>query len=233
MPAIATPMRYRAVACRTARGSSPRSTPSAPSCSRATQLDNAQRALACELAHVRTQLAELRVVMWPRVDPKDIVHGFRVTHRGGPPPVPPVAPNAQPLCGKHLRSTALAVLARNGRPMTLVEIHRELHLNGYAIASRQPVKRLADSLGYEIPERSRCSVDRAVVRSSHAGSNPGEHRRIGRIAVTPRRALRQPGRVLVRRFGRELDAVAPAGAASSSARLAWCTSSAAPRACVG
>src|SRR5258706_10131335 len=99
---------------------------------RATELDTAQRALALQLADVRTRLAELRVVMWPRVDPKDIVHGFRVTHRGGPPPIPPVAPNAQPLRGKHLRSTALAVLARNGRAMTLVEVHRELHLNEYA-----------------------------------------------------------------------------------------------------
>jgi len=43
---------------------------------RATQLDAAQQALAVELAEVRTQLAELRVVMWPRVDPKDIVRGF-------------------------------------------------------------------------------------------------------------------------------------------------------------
>ena len=45
----------------------------------ATELDAAQQALAVELAEVRTQLAELRVVMWPRVDPKDIVHGFRRT----------------------------------------------------------------------------------------------------------------------------------------------------------
>ncbi len=150
---------------------------------RAAELDTAQRALACELAQVRTQLAELRVVMWPRVDPKDIVHGFRVTHRGGPPPVPPVAPNAQPLCGKHLRSTALAVLARNGRPMTLVEIHRELHLNGYAIASRQPVKRLADSLGYEILKGRAKRVDRGVYTLDQL--NPGEHRRIRRIVITP------------------------------------------------
>ena len=153
---------------------------------RATELDTAQRALACELAEVRTKLAELRVVMWPRVDPKDIVHGFRVTHRGGPPPVPPAAPGAQPLRGKHLRSTVLAVLARNGRPMTLVEIHRELHLNGYAIASRQPVKRLADSLGYELRKGRARRVDRGVYALDRL--NPGERRRIGRIAVTPAQA---------------------------------------------
>jgi hypothetical protein len=103
---------------------------------RATELDAAQQALGVELAEVRTALAELRVVMWPRVDPKDIVHGFRVTHRGGPAPIPPEVQGACPIRGKALRSVALAVLARNARKMTLVEVHRELHLNGYAIASR-------------------------------------------------------------------------------------------------
>ena len=150
---------------------------------RATELDAAQQALATELADVRTRLAELRVVMWPRVDPKDIVHGFRRTHRGGPPPVPPVARNAQPLSGRRLRCTALAVLARNARPMTLVEIHRELHLNGYAIASRHPVKQLANSLGYEdIKGRAR-RVERGVYALDQL--NPGERRRIGHIRVAP------------------------------------------------
>ncbi|MCU1464450.1 MAG: hypothetical protein JWM72_378, partial [Actinomycetia bacterium] len=129
---------------------------------RATELDAAQQALGGELAQVRTALAELRVVMWPRVDPRDIVHGFRVTHRGGPAPIPPEAPGARPVRGKDLRSVVLAVLARNARPMTLVEIHRELHLNGYAIASRQPVKRLADALGYESVKGRAERVERGV-----------------------------------------------------------------------
>ena len=116
--------------------------------------------------------------MWPRVEPKDIVHGFRVTHRGGPPPIPPVAPNAQPAAGKHLRSTALAILARNRAPMTLVEIHRELHLNGYAIASRQPVKRLADALGYETCKGRARRIERGVYAIDQL--NPGTRRRIWR-----------------------------------------------------
>ena len=111
--------------------------------------------------------------MWPRVDPKDIVHGFRITRRGGPPPIPPVAPNAHPVWGKHLRSTVLAVLARNGRAMTLVEIHRELNLNGYAIDSRQPVKRLADCLGYEIVEGPR-----PARRTRHLHARCAQPRRI-------------------------------------------------------
>jgi hypothetical protein len=152
---------------------------------RATQLDNAQRALAAELALVRTKLAEMRVVMWPRVDRKDIVHGFRRTHRGGPPPIPPAAAKACALQGKHLRHTALAILAKNDRAMTLVEVHRELHLNGYTIASRQPVQRLADALGYETLKGRARRVDRGVYKLDCL--NPGERRRIERIPTSPAR----------------------------------------------
>jgi hypothetical protein len=184
MPAVRYPTRYRTV-------------PHGPAAfaalhaecvallDRASELDAAQQALAGELADVRTQLAELRVVMWPRIDPKDLVHGFRRTRRGGPAPIPPVARPAQPLCGKRLRCTALAVLARNARPMTLVEIHRELHLNGYAIASRNPVKQLANSLGYEdITGRAR-RVERGTY--TLALLNPGDRRRISNIAISPSR----------------------------------------------
>jgi hypothetical protein len=143
---------------------------------RATELDAAQQALAVELAEVRTQLAELRVVLWPRVDPKDIVHGFRRTLRGGPPPIPPEAPNALAVRGPQLRSAVLRILFRSQRPMTLVEIHREMHLNGYAIASRSPVQRLADCLGYEDTKGRARRVDRGVYRIGLL--NPAERRRI-------------------------------------------------------
>src|SRR5262249_29737674 len=168
------------------------------------------------LASVGTKLAELGVVMWPRVEPNDIVHGFRVTHRGGPPPIPPEAPNAHPLWGRHLRSGCLAVLARHQRPMTLVEIHRELHLNGYAIASRHPVKRLADALGYETINGRARRVRRGVYDPGHL--NPGERRRIGYIRVEPARGSRRfrhrepEAPPLVGGFGGEFDAVASARA---------------------
>jgi len=180
MPAVRYPARYRAMPHGPAAFAALHAECSAL-LDRASELDSAQRALACELAHVRTQLAELRVVMWPRIDPKDLVHGFRRTRRGGPPPIPPVAPDARPLRGRHLRSTALALLAKNDRPMTLVELHRELHLNGYAIASRDPVKRLSDALNYETVKGRACRVDRGVYRL--ALLNPGERRRIERIPL--------------------------------------------------
>jgi hypothetical protein len=96
---------------------------------RATELDAAQQALAAQLADVRTQLAELRIVMWPHIDFKNLAHGFRRTRRSGPAPIPARRPPRPTAVRKASRSTALAVLARNARPMTLVEIHRELHLN--------------------------------------------------------------------------------------------------------
>ena len=102
---------------------------------------------------------------------------------------------ARPLVGKHLRSATLAILATNDRPMTLVEIHRELHLNGYAIASRFPVKRLADALGYETRLGRAQRVERGVVRdrpveSGHApasGQDPATARARPRPSARPRR----------------------------------------------
>lgn len=148
---------------------------------RATELDAAQQALAVELADVRTKLAELRVVMWPRIDRKDIVHGFRHTRRGGPPPIPPATPNALPLWGRHLRSATLAILARRAEPMTLPDIHRELHLNGYAIKSRDPVKRLADCLSYESTQGRARHVDRGIY--ALGALSPAVRRRIGCIPL--------------------------------------------------
>jgi hypothetical protein len=175
MPAIRYPTRYRTVP-HGHEAFAAFHAECAALLARATELDAAQQALAAELAEVRTQLAELRVVMWPRVDPKDIVHGFRRTLRGGPAPIPPEAPNAHPLRGRELRSRVLAILFRSARPMTLVEIHREVHLSGYAIASRAPVQRLADCLGCENRKGRARRVDRGVYRIGVL--NPAERRRI-------------------------------------------------------
>jgi hypothetical protein len=150
------------------------------------QIDRTQQQLAASMATVRAELARLRVVMWPQVEPKDIVYGFRTTRVTGPPPIPPIAPNAIPLRGKALRFASLAVLARTDNDMSLTEIHRELHLDGFAIAARHPVKRLADALGYE------ALAGRAVrtMRGRYALGilSPAERRRVHRYAPTRRHA---------------------------------------------
>ena len=178
---------------------------------RATELDAAQqRACAIELAEVRTKLAELRVVMWPRVDPKDIVHGFRRTHRGGPPPIPPVAPNARPLRGKQLP------LHRARRPGPQRETHDARRDPPRAASQRlrdrfappgqaaRQLPRLRDVKG-----RAR-RVDRGVYALGRL--NPGDA--VG--SSTSAGSSADAGSV--RRFGCELDAVAPAGAGLRRAR---------------
>ena len=110
MPPIRYPTRYRKVPHGPVEAAAFHAE-SAQLLAQATVLDHAQQALSVQLGEIRTKLAELRITMWPRVDPKDIVHGFRLAHVGGPPPIPPVAATARPVGGKHLRSTALAILA--------------------------------------------------------------------------------------------------------------------------
>ena len=141
------------------------------------------------MADMRHELASMRVVMWPRVEPKDIVYGFRFTRVNGPPPIPPIAPNAFPAKGRYVRYAALAVLAEHRRPMKLVEIHRELHLSGYAIASRHPVKRLADALGYETRIGRARRIDRgvyAVGQLNPADASPARRRPRSEAHARPR-----------------------------------------------
>ncbi|HEX5615800.1 MAG TPA: hypothetical protein VFZ83_11670 [Acidimicrobiia bacterium] len=108
-----------------------------------------QHDLACQMAEIREDLAVLRAVMWPELD-HHLVQGLRHTTHDGPPPLPPPVPNATPIRGAALRYAALAVLAdAHGGPLTLLEIHRQLHLRGYVLAGRHPVQQLADALAYE------------------------------------------------------------------------------------
>ena len=148
---------------------------------RARQIDQAQRDLAEQTAGVRHDLAAWRVVMWPKVEPKDIVYGYRRTRVNGPPPIPPIAPNAYQAHGKDVRYAALAVLAEHGRAMKLVEIHRALHLGGYAIVSKHPVKRLADALGYETRAGRAFRIDRGVYKLGIL--SPGDRRRVEKMAA--------------------------------------------------
>ncbi len=88
--------------------------------------------------------------------------------------------------------------------MTLPDIHRELHLSGYSIKSRDPVKRLADCLAYESDQGRARHVDRGTYALGQL--NPAARRRIDGIALDASRLIDSDR--LVRRFGRELDAVA-------------------------
>jgi hypothetical protein len=163
----------------------------------ASDIDRQQRVLAEAMGDIRSKLASNRVIMWPRVEPRDIVHDFRRKMRGGPPPIPPPARNAHWVRGRALRFAALAMLARsNNRPMSPPEIHRELHLAGYGIASRTPVKRLADALGYETSQGRAIRTDRGWYRLGQLSS--ADRRRAEQHGDSPqpdRRGTRIPRRL--------------------------------------
>jgi hypothetical protein len=100
------------------------------------------------MATIRSELARVRNALWPASNGR-AWRGFRRPRVGGPAPVGRPALPARELRGRALRYAALATLVRARRPLTLPEIHRALHVGGYAIAGATPVKTLADALAYE------------------------------------------------------------------------------------
>jgi hypothetical protein len=112
------------------------------------EIDAGFQRTALRMATIRAELTRLRELLWPAGDGRGW-RGFRRPRVGGPAPVGRPAPPALPLRGRALRGAALAVLVRARRPLALPDIHRALHVGGYAVAGSTPVKALADALGYE------------------------------------------------------------------------------------
>ena len=63
-------------------------------------------------------------------------------------PLPPCESDARPVRGVELRATSLRILDRH-HLLCLRELHVLLHLYGFVIDSRTPVKALGDALGHE------------------------------------------------------------------------------------
>ncbi len=141
------------------------------------QIDAEQQRLAQHLAEVNGRLRELREVLWPA---EKYRLGWFVKRPpiGGPPPIPQPCADAWPLRGPELRYAALAVLVRTGRPVELTEIHRAIVLAGYRVDSPNPVKALADSLGYEARRGTSIRVERGVYRCGQL--SPGQRRRVAK-----------------------------------------------------
>jgi hypothetical protein len=113
-----------------------------------TAIEVEQRRLAAQYTELRRELLEIHRLLWA----PDRDGPYRKRGRpdvAGPDPIPPPLPNAEPLHGRGLRREVLRSLAHAGRPLTLTEIHRTLHLSGYRLSSEHPVKRLGDALAYE------------------------------------------------------------------------------------
>lgn len=110
--------------------------------------------LARELAAVRDQL-------WPR-------DARRYGRRPGPDgsaQLPPLPATATKLWGRRLRAVCLAILRATGST-TLRELHALLHHRGYDVDSAQPVKALADALGYETDQGRARRLRRGVYEAA-------------------------------------------------------------------
>ena len=107
-------------------------------------IDAELASLADERLAALSRLGNLRDTLWP-VEPG--CKGRRPPACEHP-PLPPARSTAIPLVGTCLRSTCRAILSQHG-PLSLRDLHARLHAYGYRIAHRQPVKTLADALGYE------------------------------------------------------------------------------------
>jgi hypothetical protein len=114
----------------------------------ATAVEAEQRRLAERYVELRRELVEIHKLLWL----PDRGGPYRKTRRpevAGPSPIPPPVAGAQLLRGRPLRRAVLASLNEAGRPLTLTEIHRSLHLSGYQLRSDHAVKQLGDALRYE------------------------------------------------------------------------------------
>ena len=103
---------------------------------------------------------EIHDSLWPTVE----AGWGRRPPRPGRSPMAPQVVDPYPVRGAALRSLCCALLHRHGE-LALVELHTLIHVYGYEIFSRTPVKTLADSLGYETLEGRAERVRRGVYRA--------------------------------------------------------------------
>lgn len=121
------------------------------------ELDATLEALSAERRAILDSLDALRERLWP-VDPsmkgrRPPAHDERV--------IAPAAFDDRPLSGRRLRSTCLAILRRHGA-QRLRDLHDLLHRYGYSVSGPQPVKTLADAMGYERDSGRAIRVRRGV-----------------------------------------------------------------------
>ena len=90
---------------------------------------------------------DIHEALWPTVE----CDWGRRPPRPGRSPLAPQAVAPRPVRGAVLRSVCMALL-RLHEELTLVEMHTLLHLYGYEVEGRAPVKALADRMRYEVLE---------------------------------------------------------------------------------
>ena len=111
------------------------------------ELDQQLHALALRRQEAARQLRQRRRRLWPNLGKR-----ARAPLGDGRRALPPIARDAVGLWGRRLRASCRTLLRDAGRALSLTELHAMLHRQGYTIASRDPVKALADAMRYEVGE---------------------------------------------------------------------------------
>ena len=114
------------------------------------ELDAQLARLARERHELQRERADLRERIWPRWLRG---RGRRLQAVDAADQALPPLPEQPQLCwGRGLRAILLRILRDFGSAVSLVEIHRSLHLLGVAVDSEHPAKALSDALGYEVEQ---------------------------------------------------------------------------------
>ncbi len=108
-------------------------------------VDDSLEQLSAQRVQILDQLDALRDRLWPEAPN---CRGRRPPALDRP-PLPPLVAGARRVGGRSLRGLCLTMLARCG-PMSLPDMHAQLHSYGYGIAGDHTVKTLADAMGYEV-----------------------------------------------------------------------------------
>jgi hypothetical protein len=135
-----------------------------------TELDDLDRqlvAVAERRQRVRDDADTIRDALWPR---EPWWHSRR-PNAIGTTRLAPVCGNAKQLWGIHLRATCVAILERHGT-QALPDLHSLLHVYGYRIGGRRPVKDLADAMAHEVNCGRAVRVSRGCYRAHQEPAEP-------------------------------------------------------------
>lgn len=124
-------------------------------------LDEKLVELANERRRIVDTLTALHYLLWPTVPG---LWGRRPPPPGEP-PLAPLDAKARPIGGWELRHACRALLHRFG-PLKLTQMHTLLHLFGFAVTGRDPVKTLADALGCDTDQGHVIRVARGLYQSA-------------------------------------------------------------------
>jgi hypothetical protein len=121
------------------------------------ELDRDLVSVATERAALVEEILALADTLWPTT----ALMAGRQPPSADDLPLPEIPAGAGYILGRQLRSACLYLLRFHG-PLALPELHRLLHLNSLAVASKFPAKCLANALALEVAKGRAVRVRRGV-----------------------------------------------------------------------